>query len=83
MSLLFPAIRLVGMGSPSSSLPIDSSKISGCLPKGSSNAQLPKKREGWMFEVVGVFGRNIPKLSLFLRGMKEVFLVSFMFFIKL
>ena len=82
MSFLSSAIRSVGMGSPSSSPPVDSSKISGCSPTGSSNTQLLKKREGWVFEVVGVFGRNIPKLSLFLQGTKEVFFLSFMFFFQ-
>ena len=57
--------RLVGMGSPSSP-PIGSSKISGCSPKGLSNSHPSKKREGWLFEVVEVFGRNFPKLFLFL-----------------
>ncbi|MCY6524992.1 hypothetical protein, partial [Actinobacillus pleuropneumoniae] len=60
------AIRSIGMGSPSFPPLVDSSKISHCSPKGSSNSQPPKKREGWRFEVVGIFGRNFPKLSLFL-----------------
>lgn len=66
LSFLFSAIRSVGMGSPYSSSPIGSSKISGYSSKGSSNSQPPKKKEGWILEVVGVFGRNFPKLSLFL-----------------
>ena len=32
-----------------------------------------KKREGWLCEAVGVLGKKIPELSLFLRGMKENF----------
>ena len=80
LSFLFSAIRSAGMGSPSSSPPIGSSNISGCSPKGPSNSQPPKKREGWLFEVVGVFGGNFHKLSLFLQSMKEVFLLCFSFF---
>lgn len=80
LSFLFLAIRSVRMGSPSSSPTIDSSNIYGFSPKGSSNSQPSKKREGWLFEVVGVFGRKFPKLSLFLGGMKEVFLFCFVFF---
>jgi len=39
-------IGSIGMGSSSSSSPIGSSNMSGFLPKGYSNSQSPKKREG-------------------------------------
>ena len=52
-------------------------KIFGCSPKGSSNSQPPKKREHWLFEVVRAFGRNFPMLSIFLWGMKGMFLFCF------
>lgn len=64
LSFLFSSIVLVGMISSSS--PIGSSKLFGCSPKGSSSSQPLKNREGWLFEVVGEFGRKFPKLSLFL-----------------
>jgi len=32
--------------------------------------QRPKKREGWLCEVVGALGKYFPMLSLFLQGMK-------------
>ena len=70
LSFLFSAIGSVRMGSSSSSSLVSFSNILGCSPKGSSNSQPAKKREGWMFEAVGVFGKNFPKLSLFLRGME-------------
>jgi len=66
LPFLFSTIRLVGMGSSSFSSPIGSSKSSDYSPNGSSNSQPLKKREGWLFELVGVFGRNFLKLSLFL-----------------
>lgn len=81
LSFLFSAIGLVGMDSPSSSSPVGSSNMSGCSSKGSSSSQPLKNREGWLFEVVGVFGKNFPKLSLFLRGMeKEKFCFVLFFF---
>ena len=69
------------MGSSSySSSPVGSSNISGFSHKGSSNSQPLEKREGWLFEAVGVFGKNFPKLSLFLQGMKKMFLFCSEFF---
>jgi len=65
---MFSTIGLIGMGSSSS--PVGFSNMSGCSPKGSSTSHPLKKREGWLLDVVGVFGKNFPKLSLFLRGMK-------------
>lgn len=58
--------------------------MSGYSPKGSSSSQPPKKREGWLLDAVGVFGKNFPRLSLFLRGMKgNVFgLVLYFFFLN-
>ena len=66
----------------SSSSTIGSSYISGCSPVVSSASVPPKKREGWLYDVVGVLGRNYHELSLFLRGMKgNLFLGGFFFFI--
>ena len=66
LSFLFSTIGSVGMGSSSYSSPVSSSNMLGFSPKGSSNSQPPKKREGWILDVVGLFGKNFPKLSLFL-----------------
>jgi len=69
IAFLFSAIGSRGMFYCFAS-PIGSSNISGCSPKGSSGTLPPKKREGWLCDVVGVLGKNFPELSLFLRGMK-------------
>ena len=66
----------------SSSFPIGSSNISSCLLDGSSSSHPPKKREGCLFDGVGVFGKKIPELSLLLRGMKEICFFSFRVFFK-
>lgn len=83
LSSWFSAIGLVGMGSSSCPSPIGSSNMSGFSPKGSSNSLSPRKREGWLLDVVGVFGKNFPELSLFLQGMKgNVFGFSIRFLFK-
>ena len=67
LSFIFSAIGSVGMGSSSSSSsPVGSSNILGYSPKGSSNSQPPKKKEGRLLYVVGVFEIFFPKLSLLL-----------------
>ena len=70
LSFWFSTIGSVGMGSSSSSSLVGSSNMLGFSPKGSSSSQPPKKREVWLLDEVGVFGKNFPKLSIFLRGMK-------------
>ena len=70
LSSWFSSTGSVGMGSSSYSYPIGSSDMSCYSPKGSSNSQSPKKREDWLLDVVGVFGKKIPDVSLILRGMK-------------
>jgi len=57
LSFRFSDIGSVGMGSSSSSSLVGSSNLSGFSPKGSSNSQPPKKREGLLLDVVGVFGK--------------------------
>jgi len=79
LSFLFSAIGSVGMGSSSSSSLVGSSNIYGFSPKGSFSSQPLKKREGGLFEVVGVFGKNFPKLSLFLEYMKKMFFLFCVF----
>ena len=80
-SFMFSAIDSIGMGSSSSSSsPVGSSNIYGYSPKGSSSSQPSKKMESWLFEGVGVFEKSFSKLSLFLQGMKKMFLFCFVFF---
>jgi len=64
----------------SSSSPIGSSNIFGCSPNGSSSSKPLKKREGLLFHGVGAFGKEIPKPSLLLRGMKEIYFFFFRVF---
>lgn len=63
LEFLFSAIVSEWMFSSSSSS-IGSSNILGCSPKGSSGSLPPKKREGWLCDVVGMLGKNFPELSL-------------------
>ena len=70
LSFWFSTTGLVGMGSSSSSSHVGSSNMSHFSPEISSNSHPPKKREGWLLDVVEVFGKKFPKLSLFLRDVK-------------